>query len=100
MYKTYSSSRTICLLLLAGLAGCHKPDNTCEDIQQVRITGAKASYYTGDTIYLSTNITPNALYYWHQTNSLNDISNTDEVFIPSCTKYDEGWYYLAVSNPD
>jgi len=95
----------IALFLLSCLNGCVKSnsssENNCEQIPKVRITGAKTTtYYVGDTIQLGTNMTPLALYSWSTTSSLNAISNTDGVFISSCTKYDEGWYYLSVSYPD
>ena len=87
------------------LNGCKKSgsdeEDNCTQIPKVKITGAKTTtYYVGDTIQLGTNITPLGLYSWRTTNSLNEISNSDGVFIPSCTKYDEGWYYLSVSYPD
>jgi len=95
-------SLPLALLILTLLGGCKKSQSTdnCAQIPLVKITGAKSSYFVGDTIKLGTNITPLGLYSWHTTHSLNEISNTDGVFIPSCTKYDEGWYYLAVSYPD
>jgi hypothetical protein len=89
------------ILLLNGCAKKSNPEDNCAQIPKVKITGAKATtYYVGDTIQLGTNMTPLGLYSWVTTNSLNAISNTDGVFIPSCTKYDEGWYYLSVSYPD
>lgn len=95
-------SLPLALLIFALAGGCKKSDSAdnCAQIPLVKITGAKPSYVVGDTIQLSTNITPLGLYSWKTTNSLNEISNTDAVFIPSCTKYDQGWYYLAVSYPD
>jgi hypothetical protein len=89
------------LVILSLLAGCkkNKSENNCELIPKVTITGAKSAYFVGDTIQLGTNITPLGLYSWKTTNSLNEISSTDGVLIPSCTKYDEGWYYLSVSYP-
>jgi hypothetical protein len=105
MKKNLLSHLTIVLVSFLFLNGCVKSnsnsDNNCEQILKVKITGAKTTtYYVGDTIQLGTSITPLALYSWATTNSLNAISNTDGVFIPSCTKYDEGWYYLSVSYPD
>lgn len=93
---------SLALLIFTLLGGCKKSQSTdnCAQIPLVKITGAKPAYFVGDTIKLGTNITPLGLYSWRTTNSLNEISNTDGVFIPSCTKYDEGWYYLAVSYPD
>jgi len=91
----------LALLLFILSVGCKKSStDNCAQIPQVKITGAKKSYFVGDTIKLGTNMTPLGLYSWRTTNSLNEISNTDGVFIPSCTKYDEGWYYLVVSYPD
>jgi hypothetical protein len=94
-------------ILILGAAGlllsafiCKKPANTCEEIQQVKITGAQASYYTGDAIHLSTSATPDGFYSWHQSQALNEISTSPQVSVDYCTKYDEGWYYLALSNPD
>lgn len=95
-------SLLLALLIITLLWGCKKSQSTdnCAQIPLVKIIGAKKAYFVGDTIQLGTNITPLALYRWSTTNSLNDISNTDGVLIPSCTKYDGGWYYLSVSYPD
>lgn len=105
MKKNLLSTLVAALLLTFLLNGCKKSDsdeeNNCAQILKVKITGAKTTtYYVGDTIKLGTSITPLGLYSWTTTSSLNAISNTDGVFIPSCTKYDEGWYYLSVSYPD
>jgi len=105
MKKSILFSLSTALLFIFFVNGCKKSGsdegNNCEQIPKVKITGARTTtYYVGDTIQLGTNITPLGLYSWTTTNSLNAISNSDGVFIPSCTKYDEGWYYLAVSYPD
>src|SRR5258706_6614138 len=104
--------RNIILPLISGLfyilffGGCKKSEakleaENCEQIQQVKITGAKTPpYYVGDTISLATNLVPLSLFRWSQTNKPNDISNGATVFINSCTKDDEGWYYLNVSYPE
>ncbi len=94
----------LCCVLL--FSACKKSESeliaeNCEQIQQVKITGAKTTpYYVGDTISLATNIIPTGLYRWSQSNQPNDISNDATVFISSCTKNDEGWYYLNVSYPE
>jgi hypothetical protein len=88
--------------LIGILYSCHKkqPDN-CQQIQQVRITGAKAGYYVGDSISLTTNLLPAiALFTWNQGTNPNTISGNHIVFIYPCSKANEGWYYLNVSFPD
>lgn len=89
-------------VVISLMSSCKKSETAgnCENIQKVKITGAKTSYYVGDTIWLQTNIVPLGLYSWNQTNALNAISSSEQVFIPYCTKNDEGWYYLNVSHPD
>ncbi|HEY6901692.1 MAG TPA: hypothetical protein VI233_13650 [Puia sp.] len=95
-------SLPISLLFLLVWGGCKKSEvpDACALIPQVKITGNKQAYFVGDTIQLGTTISPLGLYSWKTTNSLNAISNSDRVYISSCTKDDEGWYYLSVSNPD
>ncbi len=89
------------VLALAGLlAGCKKKVDNCALILQVKIVGAKPLYYVGDTISLTTNVYPYALYIWMNSNAPNQISGTSGVFIYPCTKADEGLYTLSVSNPD
>ncbi|HMH20146.1 MAG TPA: hypothetical protein VK563_00150 [Puia sp.] len=102
MKNLYPIRWSICLFLLISLSHCKKnaDSNNCADILKVKITGAKASYYTGDTISLGTSLTPLALYIWSQTNAPNAISSSDHVLIYSASKNDEGWYYLSVSYPD
>jgi hypothetical protein len=105
MKKRFLFAVPIVLVFFLFLNGCKKSssdeEDNCTQIPKVKITGAKTTTYSvGDTIQLGTNITPLGLYSWTTTNSLNEISNSDGVFIPSCTKYDEGWYYLSVSYPD
>ena len=102
MKKNYISVAIACALIGSLVISCKKsnPEDNCAQILQVKITGARTSYYTGDTISLGTSLLPDGLYIWNQSNVMNAISNGPTVFIPSCTKYDEGWYYLAVSYPD
>jgi hypothetical protein len=100
------------ILLLAAVSlimintGCKKSaaaedaDN-CTKISEVRITGAKSTYYVGDTISLGTNLVPPiSLFTWSRGSSSNFNSNDPSIFIYPCTKADEGWYYLDVSYPD
>ena len=76
-------------------------DNNCKEIQMVKITGAKSSYYVGDPIELATNLIPTiSLFIWNHGDNPNSISGDPTVNINSCTKFDEGWYYLDVSYPD
>jgi hypothetical protein len=90
------------LFLFCLLSGCKKSQtaDNCEQIQQVKITGARLSYYVGDTIQLATSLVPDALYIWHSSSDPNQISGSPGVFIYPCSKYDEGMYTLAVGNPD
>lgn len=77
-----------------------QPDN-CQEIQQVRITGAKDSYYVGDTISLTVNMLPTiALFSWSQGSNPNSISGSQNLFIYPCSKANEGWYYMSVSYPE
>jgi hypothetical protein len=90
-------------LILINFWSCKKNEegNNCEQIQQVKITGFKSSYYVGDTISLGTNlIPPISLFNWNFGDNPNSISGGPTVFIYPCSKYDEGWYYLSVSYPD
>ena len=100
--KTLTSLSLLAAFAIIFFIGCKKSKDTdtCAQITQVKITGAKSSYYVGDTISLGTNIMPDALFSWNQSNALNEISNTARVFIYPCTKDNEGWYWLAVNNPD
>lgn len=87
--------------LICYFTSCKKPPDNCAEIQQVRITGAKNSYYIGDTINLNTNLVPTiALFIWDRNNNPNSISGNAGVFIYPCSKSDEGWYYLHISYPD
>ena len=88
------------LLVIAAFTACKKTPDTCALISQVKITGAKALYHVGDTIQLGTSQTPYALYTWVCSSQPNQISGSPNVFIPSCSKYDEGLYTLSVSNSD
>ena len=90
------------LFLISSFYSCQKkePDN-CQEIQRVRIKGAKPSYYVGDTISLTVNMLPTiALFSWHQGTNPNHISGDQFVFIYPCSKANEGWYYMSVSYPD
>jgi len=93
-------------LLFLQLWSCKKSagseeNNNCQQIQMVNITGAKSSYYVGDTVQLATNLIPNiSLFIWTHGDNPNTISGDPGVFIYPCSKADEGWYYLDVSYPD
>jgi hypothetical protein len=74
------------LLCLLFLNGCiknllPKKDNVCDQIQNIKISGAKASYYTGDPIQLSTDDISDTYYSWRQTNAVNEISTTNGVSV-------------------
>jgi hypothetical protein len=92
----------ICAALLVQLSSCVKeePDN-CAEIQQVRITVEKDSFYVGDEIHIKVNQLPTiALFTWTHESSPNTISHEKDVYINYAEKGDEGWYYLNVSYPD
>ncbi len=88
-------------------AGCKKTGSSshssasdnCAQIQKIKITGSKGHYTVGDTIKLATNVVADGYYTWTIPSSLNSIAGDPTMMINSCTKYDEGWYYLTVSNP-
>jgi hypothetical protein len=88
-------------LLFAGCvkSGVSTLDN-CNTIRKAKITGAQPSYYTGDEISLKCSVKPEAFFSWRKKDGPSDASNSPTLNISSCTKYDEGWYYLVVSNPD
>src|SRR5882724_4003396 len=90
----------LCCFILFG--GCFKDSgsNVCELIRNIKIYGAKTSYYVGDPVNLNTTKVPNGYFSWRKANGPYDISNTNEVSISYCEKSDEGWYYLSVSNSD
>lgn len=75
-------------------------EDNCEQIQKVRISTSKTSYYTGDTIILKmTLIPPISLITWGRGQTSNQTWNDETVVIYRCTKNDQGWYYLNVSYP-
>ena len=87
---------------------CQKPkseaeiaEQNCKEIQMVKITGAKELYYLGDSIHLDVNLIPTiSLFNWSVGDNPTTISGDPYIYIPSCTKNNEGWYYLSVSYPD
>jgi hypothetical protein len=105
MKKIFTAAVLISLIISFLFFGCKKSGSgsgdNCAIIQQIKITGAKTTYYVGDTIFLQTNkLAPIALYEWTHGDNSNDVSTTQGLFIYPCSKNDEGWYYLAVSYPD
>ena len=90
------------MLALFAFTGCIKSggdDFDCSKVSKIKIKDAKSLYYVGDTIQLRTDAFSEVYYSWHQSNALNEISSNNKVVIYSCTKNDEGWYWLTTSNP-
>ena len=91
------------IFILIGFWGCKKNEDVdnCSQIQKVEIVAAKTNVYTGDTIWLQTNIIPPiSLYNWSRGPNSNLTWTDPQVFIYPCSKRDEGWYYLNVSYPE
>ncbi|HTE24345.1 hypothetical protein [Flavitalea sp.] len=89
------------LPLLLFFTSCGKQSDNCAEIQQIKITGGKDSYYVGDTLDLKTNLlATSALYIWHLGENPNTISGGPGYFNPAVSKRDQGWYYLSVGNGD
>ncbi|HEY4966780.1 MAG TPA: hypothetical protein VII28_10290, partial [Puia sp.] len=62
------------VFLFVGFFGCAKNEgaDNCTQIQQVAIVAAKNSVYTGDTIWLKTNlIPPISLFNWSRGENSN-----------------------------
>ncbi len=97
---SFLSCTIVCNILC--LYGCTKattgtPSNH-DEIMSVKITGAAAVYYAGDTISLSTSSMPYANFSWRQQGSATVISHQPNLVIYGGTKYNEGWYYVTVSD--
>ena len=92
----------IFLVLMVQFCSCFKKGtDNCEEIQQIKITGAKNQYYVGESISLGVNeLATTALYLWSLGDNPNLISSVPTVFIYECDKGDEGWYRLSISHPD
>jgi len=60
----------------------------------------KTEYYVGESIVLKTNIVPPVVLYSWSHDQTAQRWDDPTVTINPCTKNDEGWYYMAVSNPD
>jgi len=92
----------VCSMLL--LCGCTKhttakSDSNCDEIKSIKITGARAFYYAGDTISLSTSSMPYGIYSWQHAGAAKAVSNQPTAVIYQCTKYNQGWYRVTVSDP-
>lgn len=101
--KTGISSLCLCMAVLVLCNNCTKlgtgKNSNCAEITSLKITGAKTVYYPGDTISLTTTTTPYAFYSWQQDSLPTILSKQPNMIIYPCTKYNEGWYYVTVSDP-
>jgi hypothetical protein len=101
--KKWIARSVFAIFIFIGFWGCKKNEDVdnCAQIQKVEIVTGKTSVYTGDTIWLQTNIIPPiSLYNWSRGPNSNLTWSDSKVFIYPCTKNDEGWYFLNVSYPD
>jgi hypothetical protein len=97
---------TLVLLLLGStsLVSCEKliggKSDTCEKIRSAKIQVSKTNFYAGEEIRLSTVEGTNIFYGWNHSNINGNLGSSSSYIIPTCTKSDEGWFYVSVSNPD
>ena len=88
----------IILLLTACTKNSLDKGLNCDEINTLQITGSKTSYYAGDTINLTSSTMPYGLFSWRHDSISTNLSNKPSLFIYPSTKYDEGWYYITVSD--
>ncbi len=95
------------LFILVSLTSCIKDvedveenrfDADCEAIKKAKINVAKSTYYAGDSINFSTTKIINAQYSWQTSSSRGDVSISEKLFIGSCTKGDQAWYFLSIGS--
>jgi hypothetical protein len=96
------ASLTAYALLLLYITGCKKEPDNCEEIRNIKIAAIKDTFFVGEDIDLGpVELATVALYIWWHGENPNAINSSDPyVHISSCSKADEGWYYLSVSHPD
>ncbi|HWB28359.1 MAG TPA: hypothetical protein VG738_22960 [Chitinophagaceae bacterium] len=70
----------------------------CDNIKNVKITNVSSLYFPGDAVNINANVSVDGTYTWHFGADPAVIATGTSFGISSVTKYDEGWYYLTVTN--
>jgi hypothetical protein len=82
---------------LKHLTGADQADN-CADIQKMKLISPKSHYLVGDTIRIGVTVVANGYYEWHVPSSGSSVSGGPTYEVDSCSKKDQGSYYLSVSD--
>ena len=104
---SYVRIAVTCMLTFAAAVNfwsCSKNggETTCDQIMKTRISMDKTEFthHRGESIVLKTNIVPSVVIYRWSHDQTAQYWDDPTVTINPCTKNDEGWYYVSVSNPD
>lgn len=94
----FATSFTILLLSCQKTGGDN--DQICQKIKTAKINVSKTTFFAGEEIRLSTVEGANIFYGWNHSVVPGSLGSLSSCIIPNCSKEDEGWFYLSVSNPN
>ncbi len=92
---------TIATIILSSCLKSTGDDNPiCQKISTAKITVSKTTFFAGEEIRLSTVDGANIDYSWHHSVVPGVLGLYSSYVVSSCSKADEGWFYMSASNRD